>query len=65
MTYCSECGEAVKVALHPVRNPKTHKRHHRALKDHDLCRRCYRTVMMQEMLRQHYENIQPLQPQAR
>lgn len=49
--YC-ECGNEIKIRLHPVRNPNSHKRHSRTLKDHDLCRQCFRKVMMQERLKQ-------------
>lgn len=44
--YCSQCGREVKVRLHPVRNPRSRKHASPVrLKDHDLCRACYRAVM--------------------
>ena len=45
---CSECGQPVAIWLDPVRNPNRRVGRdnvHRRLRDHDLCRRCWREVM--------------------
>jgi len=49
ITKCAECGGEVKVFVSPRRNPHSSK-HGRAvsMKDHDLCRRCWRRVMRQQ-----------------
>jgi RecJ-like exonuclease len=46
---CAECGGEVKVLVSPKRNPHSSKLGRAvSLKDHDLCRRCWRKVMHQQ-----------------
>lgn len=46
MTYCTQCGRKVTIHIHPGRNPRSY--HHgkpKGLKDHDLCRQCFKSMM--------------------
>ena len=46
---CAECGGEVKVLVSPKRNPHSSKLGRAvSLKDHDLCRRCWRKLMHQQ-----------------
>ena len=46
---CAECGGEVKVFVSPRRNPHSSKLGRAvSLKDHDLCRRCWRKIMHQQ-----------------
>ena len=46
---CAECGGEVKVFVSPRRNPHSNKLGRAvSMKDHDLCRRCWRRVMHQQ-----------------
>ena len=46
---CAECGGDVKVFVSPRRNPNSSKLGRAvSLKDHDLCRRCWRRLMHQQ-----------------
>ncbi len=49
MVICGECGKrAVLVLLHPGRSPHSRAaitRKRVALRDHDLCRRCWRAII--------------------
>lgn len=43
---CSQCGTDVKIHVSPKRNPHSGKLGRTvSLKDHDLCRRCWRQVI--------------------
>lgn len=56
--YCSQCGERIKVRTSPFRNPKSlpkHNRNPRSLKDHDLCRRCFRSIMQRNLAQQQHQ----------
>ncbi len=45
---CAECGNEVKVLVSPRRNPHSSKLGRAvSMKDHDLCRRCWRRLMQQ------------------
>ena len=45
---CAECGSEVKVMVSPKRNPHSSKLGRAvSMKDHDLCRRCWRRFMQQ------------------
>ena len=45
---CAECGSEVKVLVSPRRNPHSSKLGRAvSMKDHDLCRRCWRRLMQQ------------------
>ena len=49
ITQCAECGGEVKVFVSPRRNPHSSKLGRAvSMKDHDLCRRCWRRVMHQQ-----------------
>ena len=49
ITQCAECGGEVKVLVSPRRNPHSSKLGRAvSIKDHDLCRRCWRRVMHQQ-----------------
>jgi hypothetical protein len=49
ITQCAECGGEVKVFVSPRRNPHSSKLGRSvSMKDHDLCRRCWRRVMHQQ-----------------
>ena len=49
ITQCAECGGDVKVLVSPRRNPHSSKLGRVvSIKDHDLCRRCWRRVMHQQ-----------------
>ena len=49
ITQCAECGREVKVFVSPRRNPHYSKLGRAvSMKDHDLCRRCWRRVMHQQ-----------------
>jgi len=49
ITQCSECGGEVKIFVSPRRNPHSSKLGRAvSMKDHDLCRRCWRRVMHQQ-----------------
>lgn len=52
--YCA-CGNEIKIQVHPVRNPRSYKTHHRYMKQHDLCRQCFRKLMNNELNRQKLE----------
>lgn len=46
---CAECGGEIKVFVSPKRNPHSSKLGRGvSLKDHDLCRRCWRKIMHQQ-----------------
>ncbi len=46
---CAQCGGDVKVFVSPRRNPHSSKLGRAvSLKDHDLCRRCWRRLMHQQ-----------------
>ncbi|GJL58318.1 MAG: hypothetical protein NPIRA03_11750 [Nitrospirales bacterium] len=46
---CAKCGGEVKVLVSPRRNPHSNKLGRAvSLKDHDLCRRCWRRLMHQQ-----------------
>jgi hypothetical protein len=46
---CADCGGDVKVFVSPRRNPHSSKLGRAvSLKDHDLCRRCWRRLMHQQ-----------------
>ncbi len=46
MDQCAQCGREIKVFVSPRRNPHSSKIGRGvSLKDHDLCRRCWRKVM--------------------
>ncbi len=46
---CAECGGEVKVFVSPRRNPHSSKLGRAvSMKDHDLCRRCWRKLMHQQ-----------------
>ena len=46
---CAECGGEVKVLVSPRRNPHSSKLGRAvSMKDHDLCRRCWRKLMYQQ-----------------
>ena len=46
---CAECGGDVKIFVSPRRNPHSGKLGRAvSMKDHDLCRRCWRRVMYQQ-----------------
>jgi hypothetical protein len=46
---CAECGGDVKIFVSPRRNPHSGKLGRAvSMKDHDLCRRCWRRVMHQQ-----------------
>ena len=48
-SQCAECGGEVKVFVSPRRNPHSSKLGRAvSLKDHDLCRRCWRKIMHQQ-----------------
>ncbi len=49
ITKCGYCGGEVKVLVSPRRNPHSNKLGRAvSMKDHDLCRRCWRRVMQQQ-----------------
>ena len=49
ITPCAECGGEVKVIVSPRRNPHSSKLGRAvSMKDHDLCRRCWRRLMHQQ-----------------
>ncbi len=49
ITQCGNCGGEVKVFVSPRRNPHSNKLGRAvSMKDHDLCRRCWRRVMQQQ-----------------
>ncbi len=49
LTKCGNCGGEVKVFVSPRRNPHSNKLGRAvSMKDHDLCRRCWRRVMQSE-----------------
>lgn len=46
---CAECGGEVKVFVSPHRNPHSSKLGRAvSMKDHDLCRRCWRRLIYQQ-----------------
>jgi hypothetical protein len=48
-TCCAKCGQEVKVLVSPRRNPHSSKLGRAvSLKDHDLCRRCWRKLMHEQ-----------------
>ena len=49
ITQCGNCGGEVKVFVSPRRNPHSNKLGRAvSMKDHDLCRRCWRRVMQKQ-----------------
>ncbi len=47
--HCAKCGNEVKVFVSPKRNPHSSKLGRAvSMKDHDLCRRCWRQLMHQQ-----------------
>lgn len=47
--HCATCGNEVKVLVSPKRNPHSSKLGRAvSMKDHDLCRRCWRQLMHQQ-----------------
>ena len=48
---CAKCGGDVKIFVSPRRNPHSSKLGRAvSMKDHDLCRRCWRRLMHQQRL---------------
>ena len=48
-TYCSDCGDRVKIFVSPRRNPRSSKLGRAVtMKDHDLCRRCWRRLLQRQ-----------------
>lgn len=46
LSKCSQCGTDVKIHVSPKRNPHSGKLGRTvSLKDHDLCRRCWRQII--------------------
>lgn len=46
LARCSQCGTDVKIHVSPKRNPHSGKLGRTvSLKDHDLCRRCWREII--------------------
>ena len=46
LSKCSQCGTDVKIHVSPKRNPHSGKLGRAvSLKDHDLCRRCWRQII--------------------
>ena len=49
VNHCAKCGSEVKVLVSPKRNPHSSKLGRAvSMKDHDLCRRCWRRLMHQQ-----------------
>ena len=49
VNHCAKCGNEVKVFVSPKRNPHSGKLGRAvSMKDHDLCRRCWRRLMHQQ-----------------
>jgi hypothetical protein len=49
VNHCAKCGNEVKVFVSPKRNPHSSKLGRAvSMKDHDLCRRCWRRLMHQQ-----------------
>lgn len=49
MTSCTNCGRKVSIHIAPWRNPGSyHHSKHKSLKDHDLCRQCFKSIMTSE-----------------
>lgn len=49
---CSECGEKIKILVSPKRNPHSSKLGRVvSMKDHDLCRRCWRKMLHRQRQR--------------
>jgi len=49
INHCGKCGSEVKVFVSPKRNPHSSKLGRAvSMKDHDLCRRCWRQLMHQQ-----------------
>jgi hypothetical protein len=49
VNHCAKCGSEVKVFVSPKRNPHSSKLGRAvSMKDHDLCRRCWRRLMHQQ-----------------
>lgn len=49
ITQCAKCGGEVKIFVSPRRNPHSSKLGRAvSMKDHDLCRRCWRRLMQQQ-----------------
>ena len=49
VNHCAKCGSEVKVFVSPKRNPHSSKLGRAvSMKDHDLCRRCWRQLMYQQ-----------------
>ena len=48
LVQCSQCGGEVKILVSPKRNPHSNKLGRAVtMKDHDLCRRCWRQLVLQ------------------
>lgn len=46
---CADCGGEIKIFVSPKRNPHSSKLGRGvSMKDHDLCRRCWRKIMHQQ-----------------
>ncbi len=68
LLQCAECGSEVKVLVSPRRNPHSSKLGRAvSMKDHDLCRRCWRRLMQharmetESLLHQNFPaTLQPL-----
>ncbi|MEJ2232242.1 MAG: hypothetical protein P8X46_13795 [Nitrospirales bacterium] len=49
VNHCAKCGDEVKIFVSPKRNPHSSKLGRAvSMKDHDLCRRCWRRLMHQQ-----------------
>lgn len=49
LNHCGQCGNEVKIFVSPKRNPHSSKLGRAVtMKDHDLCRRCWRQLMYQQ-----------------
>ena len=53
---CAECGGEVKILVSPKRNPHSSKLGRAvSLKDHDLCRRCWRKLVQRQQQKKIFE----------
>ncbi|WP_447971272.1 hypothetical protein [Nitrospira sp. M1] len=49
LMQCAQCGSEVKILVSPRRNPHSSKLGRAvSMKDHDLCRRCWRRLLQKE-----------------
>jgi len=49
LMQCAQCGSEVKILVSPKRNPHSSKLGRAvSMKDHDLCRRCWRRLLQKE-----------------